>query len=45
MKKTDNSGKGGHTGWSEGYNFNLYKKTVGFKVNSQTREIMTKYRI
>ena len=40
MKKPDSSGKGGHTGCSEGYNFNSYKKTIGFKVNSQTREIM-----
>ena len=40
LKRPDNSGRGGHIGCSEGYNFNVYKKNIGFKINSQTREIM-----
>ena len=33
-------GKGGHLGCSEGFNFNLYKPYLPYKVNSQGREQM-----
>ena len=40
MKRPDSSGKKGHIGCSEGYNYNIYKKHIKTKVNSQTREQM-----
>jgi len=40
LKKGDRSGKGGHIGCSEGFNFNLYKQHLDMEVNSQGREQM-----
>ena len=38
LKKPDRTGSGGHLGCSEGFNFNLYKKTFPKNINSQGRE-------
>ena len=35
LKRPNKSGKGGHLGCSEGYNFNIYKKHLPVKINSQ----------
>ena len=40
LRKPNSSGKGGHLGCSEGFNFNLYKPYLPYKVNSQGREQM-----
>ena len=36
----NDKGKNGHMSCSEGYNFNIYKDKINFKVNSQSREQM-----
>ena len=38
LKKPNTKGKGGHLGCSSGFNFNLYKKHLQEKPNSQGRE-------
>ena len=38
LKKPDRTGSGGHLGCSEGFNYNLYKKTLPNNINSQGRE-------
>ena len=38
LKKPDQSGKGGHIGCSEGFNFNIYKQFLPQVSNSQGRE-------
>ena len=40
LRKPDRSGKGGHVGCSEGFNFNLYKPHLPYQTNSQGREQM-----
>ena len=40
LKKPNRQGKGGHLGCSEGFNFNIYKKHLTPKINSQGREQM-----
>ena len=40
MRKADKSGRGGHLGCSEGFNFNLYKPFLPSDINSQSREQM-----
>ena len=40
LKKPDRSGRGGHLGCSEGYNFNLYKQHLPHGIYSQGREQM-----
>ena len=40
MRKPDRSGKGGHLGCSDGFNFNLYKQYLPAQTNSQGREQM-----
>ena len=40
LKRPDRSGRGGHLGCSEGFNFNLYKPTLPHGTNSQGREQM-----
>ena len=40
LRKPDSSGKGGHLGCSEGFNFNLYKPFLPPHINSQGREQM-----
>ena len=39
-KKNDKSGRGGHLGCSQGFNFNLYKPFLSKDINSQSREQM-----
>ena len=38
LRKPDRTGRGGHIGCSEGFNFNLYKKHLPHGTNSQGRE-------
>ena len=40
LRKPDRSGKNGHIGCSDGFNFNLYKPHLKTKPNSQGREQM-----
>ena len=41
MRKPDRSGRGGHLGCSDGFNFNLYKKYLPGLLYSQGREEQT----
>ena len=40
LKHPSKTDKKGHISCSEGYNFNNYKKSAWFYINSQNREIM-----
>ena len=40
LRRPDRSGRGGHLGCSQGFNFNLYKPYLPPKTNSQGREQM-----
>ena len=40
LRRPDRTGRGGHLGCSEGFNFNLYKPHLPPKTNSQGREQM-----
>ena len=40
LRRPDRSGRGGHIGCSEGFNFNLYKPHLPPRTNSQGREQM-----